>query len=115
MEMSKILAIEPYQGRVSTPFLTIISIFLDNPNKEFAGYEIFKTTKLKTGTVYPLLAKLEHHGWLESEWETENPTKGKRPRLLYSLTIGGRNEALKLLREYISPNIDKCFDTPVAV
>lgn len=30
-----------------------------------------KRTRLKSGTPYPLLARLENVGWVESDWETQ--------------------------------------------
>lgn len=108
--MSETKVVEPYQGKVSVPFLQVISFFLENSGKEFSGYEVFKTCSLQSGTIYPLLGRLLENGWLTAEWEENNPLRGKKPRLLYKLTVGGYNEAMKQLGEYISPNIQKCFN-----
>jgi len=112
--MSKVEMTTPYQGKVSVPFIKVISVFLANRDKEFSGYDILKTTNLQSGTVYPMLGKLLEDGWLKSEWK-DNPQKGKPDRLCYILTVGGHREALKILEDMVSPNIGKCFDSPIAI
>ncbi|MEW6365310.1 MAG: PadR family transcriptional regulator [Acidobacteriota bacterium] len=55
------------------------------------GYEV------SPGTIYPLLARLEKHGWLRCKVD---PRGGPRARRDYSLTKSGQ-EVLALLREHI--------------
>ena len=58
------------------------------------GYELSKSTGLKSGTLYPLLIRLSEQGFLEAEWrEAQRP--GKPPRHAYRLTPSG----LALARE----------------
>jgi hypothetical protein len=42
--------------------------------------EISRATKLASGTLYPILFRLERAGWLESRWEAEEPKALGRPR-----------------------------------
>ena len=56
------------------------------------GYEI------SPGTLYPLLKRMERHGWLQSR---SAPGGGSRARRDYSLTDAGKN-LLGLLREPIT-------------
>ena len=43
--------------------------------------------KIEQGSLYPALYRLEHQGWIESEWgESENNRKAK----FYRLTTAGR-------------------------
>ena len=42
------------------------------------GYDLSKETGLKSGTLYPILMRLEGQGWLETRWE-DQPAEG-RPR-----------------------------------
>ena len=45
--------------------------------------------QVSDGSLYPALHKLEHEGWIESEWrETENNRRAK----FYSLTRAGRRQ-----------------------
>nr|WP_207205467.1 helix-turn-helix transcriptional regulator [Microbacterium protaetiae] len=50
---------------------------------------IIKTTGLLPGTVYPILERLERHGWITSMWENEPSRTGPRRRL-YEFTAEGR-------------------------
>jgi len=60
------------------------------------GYDLSKETGLKSGTLYPILMRLEAQGWLEARWE-ETPPPGKPPRHLYKLTAQGLQEAPSVL------------------
>lgn len=54
------------------------------------GWEIQRITGLFTGTLYPLLMRLEDAGWLTSEWEVLDPSEAGRPRRrYYSMTAKG--------------------------
>jgi PadR family transcriptional regulator PadR len=60
------------------------------------GYDLSKETGLKSGTLYPILIRLDAHGWLEARWE-DAPQAGKPPRHLYRLTARGLQEAPAML------------------
>jgi PadR family transcriptional regulator, regulatory protein PadR len=52
------------------------------------GYELARTADVKSGTLYPLLIRLEEQGHLEAEWQ--QPAEGGRPaRHAYRLTASG--------------------------
>lgn len=52
------------------------------------GYELARIAKVKSGTLYPLLIRLEAQGHLEAEWQ--QPLEGGRPaRHAYRLTASG--------------------------
>lgn len=52
------------------------------------GYDLSKATGLKSGTLYPLLARLSEQGLLEAEWR--QPLEPGRPaRHVYRLTATG--------------------------
>jgi DNA-binding PadR family transcriptional regulator len=57
-----------------------------------------RETGLLSGTLYPILMRLEARGWLETRWETP-PPGGRPPRHMYRLTPGGRASAVKALAE----------------
>lgn len=47
---------------------------------------------MKEGTLYPVLYRLDDHGFIESRWEDEHaPRKGPRKRL-YRITPKGKRE-----------------------
>ncbi len=56
------------------------------------GYDICQATRLRSGTVYPLLIRLHDQGLLEAEWQPpEGP--GRPPRHVYRLTAAGLKAA----------------------
>jgi DNA-binding PadR family transcriptional regulator len=61
------------------------------------GYDLSRETDLKSGTMYPILMRLQSQGWLEERWE-EAAVAGKPRRHLYRLTAEGTAEAAALLR-----------------
>jgi PadR family transcriptional regulator PadR len=56
------------------------------------GFEIMRAAHLKSGTVYPLLRRLEAAGMVASEWEasSEAHDEGRPPRRYYAATAAGR-------------------------
>jgi len=86
--------------RMSGPTLRVLKLFLDDPRRAVAGSEISKTTKVGSGTLYPLLIRLEGAGWLSSSWEAIDPAVERRPRRrYYSITALGQNEANRAFAE----------------
>jgi PadR family transcriptional regulator PadR len=62
------------------------------------GYELSKLTGLTSGTLYPLLIRLDDQGLLESRWQ-EPERAGRPPRHAYRLTTTG----LELARSVSEP------------
>jgi PadR family transcriptional regulator, regulatory protein PadR len=62
------------------------------------GYALSQITGLKSGTLYPILARLHDSRWLETKWEP-SIEPGRPPRHLYRLTVLGRSEAKKMITE----------------
>jgi PadR family transcriptional regulator PadR len=88
-------------SRVTVPFLKIFSVFVNNPSEKYSGVDVCKETNLKSGTVYPMLIKLNENGWLTSEWEDIDPKKEKRPqRRFYRITRHGLLSGQKILAEH---------------
>ena len=55
------------------------------------GFEIVDVTGYPTGTVYPALRRLEHAGFVRSEWERQQvASRDARPqRRYYEITAAG--------------------------
>lgn len=53
------------------------------------GYELCQQAGIKSGTLYPLLIRLEGQGYLEAEWQ-QAAEAGRPPRHAYRLTVAGR-------------------------
>lgn len=63
--------------------LKVLETLMAAPQSELSGAQIRKSSKLQTGTMYPILLRLERAGWLESRWEVEDPQSLGRPRRRY--------------------------------
>ena len=57
------------------------------------GYELARIANVKSGTLYPLLIRLEEQGYLEAEWQQPQES-GRPPRHAYRLTPSGVRLAL---------------------
>lgn len=62
------------------------------PSEWHHGYSLSQRTGLASGTLYPILMRLEELDWLETRWETD-AEPGRPPRHLYRLTADGRSWA----------------------
>lgn len=58
------------------------------------GYELCREAGIKSGTLYPLLIRLEAQAYLEAEWQ-QPAEPGRPPRHAYRLTAAGRRLALE--------------------
>jgi DNA-binding PadR family transcriptional regulator len=103
-----------YAGRMANPTrirmtrttLKVLEVLLDSAGTEVHphGLWICDQSGLGTGTVYPILARLEREEWLAAQWEPEadwqNLPPGKRRprRRLYELTGTGRELAAAALK-----------------
>lgn len=82
--------------RFSPQTVTLLQELLRFPARWRYGYELMKETELASGTLYPVLARLDELGWLESEWSAPTHT-GRPPRRKYRLTSDGRAGAREMV------------------
>ena len=72
----------------------VLNVLLRDIRDERYGLDIAREAHLPSGTIYPILARLESAGWLESGWEDIDEAKeGRRRRRYYRLTGHGVREA----------------------
>jgi DNA-binding PadR family transcriptional regulator len=65
----------------------VLKIFLEDPGQPRYGFEIMRLTGLASGSLYPMLARLEQAGWLTKGKEDIDPhIAGRPPRLHYAIT-----------------------------
>jgi PadR family transcriptional regulator, regulatory protein PadR len=80
--------------RMTIPLQLVLQVLLQDPDHERYGLEIGAAAGLASGTVHPLLARLEGRGWVESSWEDIDPSAAGRPaRRYYRLTGQGVEDA----------------------
>lgn len=86
--------------RMSSETLRILGAMLEDPMAWHYGLGLSDTAEIASGTIYPMLARLEKAGWLESRWEEQGPDDEGRPRRrLYKLTGHGERAAMAELDE----------------
>ena len=80
--------------RMTLPTQLVLRALLEDPGVERYGLEIGDASGLPSGTIHPILARLERLGWLESRWEDVDPRDAGRPaRRYYRLTTDGVERA----------------------
>jgi PadR family transcriptional regulator PadR len=81
------------EPRITGPTLKVLGALMASGRVELSGSDIARATKLASGTLYPILFRLERAKWLESEWEAGDPEALGRPRRrFYRVTgVGERN------------------------
>lgn len=85
--------------RMTKPTLRLLEVMLGDPAREWYGLELMDVASLTSGTVYPLLHRLESDGWLSSAREAVSPVEIGRPRRrLYRLTATGEKAARTVVR-----------------
>jgi PadR family transcriptional regulator, regulatory protein PadR len=69
------------------------------------GFDIMDATNLQSGTVYPILRRLEREGFVTSRWEAEGiaQTEARPPRRYYDLTADGHTALSQTAERYRAP------------
>jgi len=89
--------VAPFKMTLATQ--EVLRSLVAEPAKEFYGLEIGQLVGLPSGTIHPILARLEGAGWLVSRWEeVDTQTEGRPRRRYYSLTPDG----LELARDALA-------------
>src|SRR5271168_174184 len=87
--------------RMSLQTLKVLETFLENPTEQLAGAEVHQRCGIASGTLYPILLRLESAGWFASQWESIDPSKAGRPRRrLYRLTSTGLRRASEVFASF---------------
>jgi DNA-binding PadR family transcriptional regulator len=87
---------------MSDTTLRVLNAFLNEPTTPWYGLELCRAVGLKSGTIYPILARLEQQGLLESKSEPQDPSRLGRPRRrMYRLTPNGAVTARTAVEERV--------------
>jgi PadR family transcriptional regulator, regulatory protein PadR len=65
----------------------VLAVLLEAEGRWSHGYELARRAGVRSGTLYPLLIRLEAQGYLAAEWQ--QPAAGRPPRHAYRLTAAG--------------------------
>jgi PadR family transcriptional regulator PadR len=95
--------------RMTMAVAKVLRVFLEDPGSPCYGLELMKATGLPSGSLYPVLARLERAGWVQSRCEQIDPVAEGRPaRRYYELTPEGlaaaRCELAALAQQFRPPD-----------
>jgi DNA-binding PadR family transcriptional regulator len=86
---------------MSLQTLRVLEAFLENPTEELSGADVQRRGSLASGTLYPILLRLESAGWATSRWEAIDPSAIGRPRRrLYRITTTGLRRASEVFATF---------------
>src|ERR687895_2970870 len=94
--------------RMTIPTQRVLRVLLSAPDAVHYGLEIGRTAGLPSGTVHPILARLERLGWLRSDWEDIDPrVEGRPQRRYYRLTPQGEIASREALARAYRPSASR--------
>lgn len=86
--------------KLTGPLERVLRVVLDDPAAPRYGYDLMMAARVPSGTLYPMLARLQDQGLVASHWEPPSgDAAGRPPRKYYLLTAeGARTAHLELAR-----------------
>lgn len=98
----------PAPFRLSHQSLRVLRLFLDafteNVRSELTGTDLMNGAGISSGTLYPILLRMERAGLVASRWEDERPEDLGRPRRrYYHLEPAGAKLAQEALGQLATP------------
>jgi PadR family transcriptional regulator PadR len=92
------------EPRLTEQTLRVLGALVDAGAKDVSGAQLGREAKLASGTLYPILLRLESAKWVQSRWEEGDPSELGRPRRrYYRITALGRKRATSTFNELASP------------
>ena len=78
----------------------VLNEMLSEPAEQRYGLDLCEATGLPSGTIYPIMARLERIKWVESDWEDPDAhiAQGRPRRRYYRLTQEGAEAAAEALQ-----------------
>lgn len=87
--------------RITATVGAVLAVFLSEPETQRYGLELMRATGYPSGTLYPVLARLQDAGWVETQWEDAAlaQSTGRPARRYYRLTPDGVVAARRAVAE----------------
>lgn len=80
----------PPSIRMTVAVAAVLAVFLEDPATDRYGLDLMRATGRPSGTLYPILVRLQRAGWVRAEWEDVDVAEAGRPaRRYYRLTPDG--------------------------
>ncbi len=88
--------------RLSDEAARVLKLFLRDPSRDIFGLEVLAETGIQSGSLYPILHRLQHQQLLTARWEplSTATSQGRRPRRLYRLDSANADRASDALAEW---------------
>jgi DNA-binding PadR family transcriptional regulator len=87
-----------YPFKITAATLDVLEVLLSG-EEELFGLRIAKATGRQTGSIYPILMRLENCGWVTSKWENDDPDRRGPRRRFYLLDPSCVGKARALIAE----------------
>jgi len=86
--------------RMTLQVQLVLNEMLSEPAEQRYGLDLCEATGLPSGTIYPIMARLERIKWVESDWEDPDAhiAQGRPRRRYYRLTREGAEVAAEALQ-----------------
>jgi len=86
--------------QLSAEAARVVQLFVDEPESERYGLDIIRLARIPSGSLYPILHRLEERGLLVSSWDDLEVAiaQKRRPRRLYRLEDADRANELLIER-----------------
>lgn len=79
--------------RVTNALIKVAMAMMSDPHAKQWGYDLSRQSSVRSGVMYPILARMLEDGWLTDGWEDPAKLTEKRPpRRYYELTDDGLRE-----------------------
>lgn len=86
--------------KITVQVARVLATLLSDPTGEHYGLTVMQSAKLASGSLYPILRRLEAAGWVTSSWEAVSREEaGRNRRRYYRLTGEGIKRARQELAE----------------
>jgi PadR family transcriptional regulator, regulatory protein PadR len=94
--------------RVTLTVARVLRVFLADPAEPRYGFDLMERTGMPSGSLYPVLARLDRAGWITGHREDLDPVAaGRPPRRYFTLTPEGerlaRARVAQLAHEFAPP------------
>ncbi len=78
----------------------VVRAFLEDPAADRYGFDLMRATGLASGSLYPILARLDRAGWIVGHREDIDPAQaGRSPRRYYTMPAHSAERARIALAE----------------
>jgi PadR family transcriptional regulator, regulatory protein PadR len=84
--------------RRTVALMEVAIAIMSDPSGKHWGYSLMQESGVRSGVLYPILARMLADGWLSDGWENPATTGGRPPRRYYELTEKGKRELGALLQ-----------------